>query len=337
MFEQLQNLTLKEWCYRILDVILYIFSKWYLLLLAAVFAAGIGYLFRSRSVTSYSASFSFVLSTETKSSGLTGLASQFGLEVGTGGSENIFAGDNIVELFKSRKMVSYALMHQIEEKHMTLLTLMTQKMYPAQAKQILPFPDEIKNFSPAQKSIYEKLVANITGSFTVFKKDKRLIFYTINATSFDKDIAYYVAKYMLDETSLFFIDTKTKVATRSLELLHKEADSLGLLLGYMYRATAELNDRSFNINPSILTQRSNAQLNTAKSAAVAAAYSEVMRNLEIAKINIQKETPLFQVIDEPVLPLREQTTAAGSILVPMFLGLVLMVAALALERLLKYC
>jgi uncharacterized protein involved in exopolysaccharide biosynthesis len=44
-------------------------------------------------------------------------------------------------------------------------------------------------------------------------------------------------------------------------------------------------------------------MNQARLTALGAAYTEVMRQLEVAKINIQKETPLYQVIDEPVRPL----------------------------------
>lgn len=336
MFEQFNNLTFAQWRNRILDVFLYICTKWYMLVLAALLAMGVGYLKRSEPVTSYSASFSFVLSTETKSSGLTGLASQFGLEMGTGGSENIFSGDNIVELFKSRKMVSYALMHEVEGQNQTLIELMIKKLYPQDVKALLPFPTDPTKFSAKQKAMYERMISTVLGSFNVAKKDKRLIFYLISASSPDPDVAYYIAKYMLDQTSLFFIETKTKVATRSLELLTKEADSISALLGYMFRSTAEMSDRTYNINPSILAQRSGSQLNAAKATALTTAYGEVMRNLEIAKINIQKETPLFQVIDEPVLPLKPQTTAATSLVVRALFGLVFMVILLAFERLSRY-
>ena len=334
MFEQFNNLSFKEWVNILLDVFFYWCRKWYLLVLAAVFSGAIGYLYKPAVKESYTATFSFVLSTETKSSGVSGIASQFGLEVGTGGSENIFSGDNIIELFKSRKMVSYSLMHKIDNSDVNLLTYITKKLYSAAAKEVLPYPDNVDQFTVKQKAIFEKIASMVTGSFSVFKKDKKLIFYLISATSPYDDIAYYVARHMLDQTSQFFIETKTKVATRSLELLQKEADSLSNLLGKMFQSTAAMNDRSFNINPSILSQRAGAQLYQAKSSALAAAYTEVMRNLEIAKINIQKETPLFQVIDEPVLPLAVQrTNVSAYVYYAAYVGLLLMIVFLTIERL----
>jgi uncharacterized protein involved in exopolysaccharide biosynthesis len=55
--------------------------------------------------------------------------------------------------------------------------------------------------------------------------------------------------------------------------------------------------------------------NQAKATALSAAYIEAVRNLELAKINVQKETPLFRVIDEPDLPLAPQKKSATRYLV----------------------
>jgi uncharacterized protein involved in exopolysaccharide biosynthesis len=50
-------------------------------------------------------------------------------------------------------------------------------------------------------------------------------------------------------------------------------------------------------------QRSGAQQSQARAAALGQAYGQVLQNLELAKITLLKETPLYQVIDEPTLPL----------------------------------
>lgn len=336
MFEQFTDLTAKQWLYKLQEIFLYISKRWLLLLLAVIVSSAIGYFTKPPVKKNYTATFSFVLSTETKSSGLSGIASQFGLEVGTGGSENIFSGDNIIELFKSRKMITYALLNNVENQKENLLTYMTRKFYPTQVNTLLPYPSDISKFTTGQTGVLNASISRVASSFNVAKKDKKLIFYLINATSEYDDIAYLVAKNMLDQTSRFFIETKTKVATRSLSLLLNEADSLGDLLGVTFRSTASMNDRSFNINPSMLTQRSGMQFNQAKATALGAAYTEVMRNLEIAKINIQKETPLFQVIDEPVLPLKIQISEpSGYIKYAIIIGILTMIIFIVLGYLWK--
>ena len=56
-----------------------------------------------------------------------------------------------------------------------------------------------------------------------------------------------------------------------------------------------------------MVQRSGAFFNQAKAIALGSAYAEVMRNLELAKINLQKVTPLYRIIDEPELPLMAES------------------------------
>src|SRR5690606_40670425 len=36
-------------------------------------------------------------------------------------------------------------------------------------------------------------------------------------------------------------------------------------------------------------------------------YIEVMKNLEVSKLSLLKETPLIQIIDRPILPLRKES------------------------------
>jgi hypothetical protein len=151
--------------------------------------------------------------------------------------------------------------------------------------------------------LYRLIITRVSNSFIVFKKDKKLIIYLITSTSTDPDIAYYTSKQVLHETSQYFIETKTRVSATSVRLLQHEADSLAGVLSHTFSSTASMSDQTYNLNPAVSIQRSGMMFNQAKAAAFAAAYAEVMRNLEIAKINLQKETPLYRIIDDPELPL----------------------------------
>lgn len=55
-----------------------------------------------------------------------------------------------------------------------------------------------------------------------------------------------------------------------------------------------------------MVHRSSGQFTQAQATALGASYNEVMHNLEVAKINLQTETPLYSIIDEPELPLPAQ-------------------------------
>jgi len=297
--------SLTEWTNVISDIFRYLSKRWYFLLFGCLAGVTIGYLLKKDVKPIYTATISFVLSTESKSanSGLAGLSAQLGLDAGTGGSDNVFSGDNIIELFKSRKMISLALLAEVDSvMHKSFLNYIAASKYPGY-NAYLPFPARREQFNPIQKQLFNKIILSVAGTYTAFKKDKKLVFYYISANSDNEKIAYYTARSMLSQTSRFFIETKTSAATHGLKLLEKEADSISRVLGGTFHSTASIADRTFNINPSMLLQREGAQLNIAKATALGVAYTEVMRNIEVARINLQKESPLFSIIDEPQLPL----------------------------------
>jgi len=296
--------SFSEWINKIRDIFWYLLRRWYLLILGCVAGVGISYFLYRNIKPTYTATISFVLSTESRSmGGVAGIAAQLGVDIGGNGQENVFSGDNIIELFKSNKMIKQALFSLPDpQSQQNLLNQIAFTQFSSY-KSILPFPSDPKKFSMEQVKLFRKIIEYVGASFTVFKKDKRLVFYYISSTSEDEKLAYYISKCMLDQTSRFFIRTKTSAAVRNLKLLQKEADSLAMVLSNTFRSTASIADRTYNINPSLMVQRSAGQVNQSKAIAIGAAYTEVMRGLEMAKMNVQKETPLFSVIDETDLPI----------------------------------
>jgi hypothetical protein len=321
------------------EILFYLLKNWRLLSLAIIVGGVIGFVSISKVKPTYTANFTFVLSTEQRpgGGGLAVLASQLGVDNSGSGTDNIFSGDNIIELFKSRQLVGAALLSIIDSSsHQTLLNYIAQTQYPIKYKNLGPFNQDIKSYSAPRIKLYRKIVSDVANSFMVFKKDKKLIFYMISATSKDPNTAYYVAKYMLDQTSKYFIETKTKVAASTVRLLKHEADSLASVLNGTFNSTAATIDRTYNLNPSITVQRSGLMFNQAKASAMGLAYSEVMRNLEASKINLQKETPLYRIIDEPELPLPAiKESAIKHTLITIGIALVLMMVLLVVDYLYK--
>lgn len=329
---------IKAWQTKAVDILWYMLKKWWFLILAATLGAAVGY-FSVRNVKpTYTADISFVLSTEQRGgNALAGLAAQLGFDGMTSSPDNIFSGDNIIEFFKSRSLIGSALMSEVDStSHQTLLNYIAQHQYNNIYKKTGPFNRDPKSYNHAQTNLYRNIIRYVGGSFKVFKKDKRLIFYIISTTSTDPNTAYYISKYMLDQTATYFIDTKTKVAATSLILLQHEADSLAMVLKNTYNSTAEMIDRTYNLNPSVSIQRSGSLFNQAKASAFASAYAEVMRNLEIAKINLQKDTPLYRIIDSPELPLNAVSfNKRRHIIFTSLIGFCLMFILLAAEYLYK--
>jgi hypothetical protein len=61
-----------------------------------------------------------------------------------------------------------------------------------------------------------------------------------------------------------------------------------------------------NLNPAFQTPTVGIQRKQTDITVLATAYGELLKNLELAKFNLLRETPLIQVIDTPLLPLENK-------------------------------
>ncbi len=119
-------------------------------------------------------------------------------------------------------------------------------------------------------------------------------------------------------------------------MLFKEADSLRNVLGGAITSAGSQTDLTFNLNPAYQVQRSGVQQSQARAAALGQAYGQVLQNLEIAKITLQRETPLYQIIDEPTLPLEAyKPRKLYAIIIGGFLGGIIMCGILITRKIIK--
>ena len=315
----------------------YLLRYWYFIVIAGLTSALIGYFFVIRIKPIYTATYNFVLSTDqgNGAGSVSGLASQLGLNNNSSG--DIFAGDNIIELFKSRKLIGTALQTVIDStSNRSLLNLIVQKHYGALNNNMGIFSHNPNDYTSGQTELFRAIITQVAKSFIVFKRDKKLIFYSISSTDSDGQIAYYVAKFMLYQASKYFIETKTKGIASSVTLLKHEADTLSHVLNNAYNSSATVVDRTYNLNPAITIQRSGIQFSQTRAAAYGSAYSDVLRNLESAKLNLQNATPLYRIIDEPELPLiPEKPNKIINIGLAAILGIFLMIALLITDQYIK--
>jgi len=287
----------------------FLLRKWWVLLIGMVAGGAYGLWKVKQEKIQYLATTSFVLTTESINGAnrLSGLAAQLGLDFGGSTNDNAFTGDNIIELFKSNRIITRVLFHPVENKKQPLINCIIDKQYKdSSADKKKYFPVSADNLSIEDTKRLRSFILSVSKSFVVFKKDKKLSIYYITTTYPDEEIAFLLNKILVAETSAYFLDTKTQVAQRSLRLIQNRADSLNNVILNLYSENAEAVDKLYNMNQGLQVQRAPSQYKQAKLQALSASFTEVMRNLEIAKITVQKEMPLFQIIDEPVLPLAIQ-------------------------------
>lgn len=306
MSNKKENISFKDLLRYIKGWFAFLKSKWLIIVSLSLIAGVGGFVYAWLQKPAYPAEITFVLSSGNQTGGaLTSLAGQLGYNIGNNESD-IFAGDNIVELFKSKRIINGALFRKLPDSTTLLSAFIKENNFditwPKQPglKNVLPFPDNEKQTTLLQDSLLTEIHDLITKKYLqIDKPDKKLAIYSLRISSTDKTISYYLARYILNEASKFYIDTKTKTAKLNLDMLQHEADSLSALLGTSITNTAEAIDQTYNINPAYQVQRTPAQRSQVKVTIQSTAYAEVVRNLELAKITLQKETPLYQEIDEP--------------------------------------
>lgn len=309
--EKQEQVSLKELVLKIREWVIYLKKRWLTIFIVGAIGGLLGFFYAYLSRPKYVADLTFVLSTQSKTSTLSGLAGQFGIDLGSS-NDDMFAGDNIIELFKSRKIIKGALFKLLPDSSSTLINFILSNTNlksswenKQRIKNAIPFPNDAQQMTPVQDSLANEIYLFIKRQYLeVGKVDKKLSFYRITATSKNENISCFLTKYIVDEAADFYIKTKTKTARQNLSMLQHEADSLRVLLGEAIASTAIETDKTFNLNPAYQAQRSSAQQTQFKATVLGTAYGEVVKNLELAKISLQKEMPVYQIIDEPEFPLK---------------------------------
>lgn len=344
------EISLKELLEKVKEWYVYLFSKWKIIILVSIFGAIIGVTYSFFRKPIYKATLSFALEDDKSGGGglgsALGLASSFGLDLGGSGG-GIFAGSNLTELFKSRSMVEKTLLSPINlnGKQISLAEMYIQnnrwrenwKDDPKFLKiEFLPNPDR-KRFSRVQDSILGKMYENLSKSgFFVGQKDKKVAIINIDVSSTDELFSKYFCEALAKQVGTFYIETKSKKARLNMAILERQVDSIRQELNGAITGVAIANDNTFNLNPALNVRRAPSARRQVDVQANTAILTELVKQAELAKVTLRKETPLIQVIDRPILPLaKERFGKAKGIIIGGFLGGFLMIFYLIFRRILK--
>ncbi len=288
---------------------LYFVTKWKAIAIISVVCGFLGLGLALLKKVKYKSELTFVLSNEDNND-LASLTSQFGINLG--GNNDAFSGNNIINLFKSRKMVRWALFQKIPKENVKLLDLYVkekqlEKSFKNEERltNTLPFPDDTAKLTPVQDSLLREIHTDlIKNNLTIERPDTKLSFFKITTVFPDEVFSCYFTKYLVDATSKLYIDTKTTTARQNLAMLQNEADSVNRLVNNAITATGTATDQVFNLNPALQVHRTPVYRNQFNATVNEAAYTEILKNLELAKISLQKQSPIYLILDEPHLPLQ---------------------------------
>ena len=332
----------KEWWH-------YLLSQWKIILLAGIIGAclGLAYSFSKKPI--YTATLSFALEDEKGGGGLggaLGLASSFGIDLGGGGG-SIFTGSNLTELFKSRAMVEQTLLSPVvvDGKTISLAEMYIQNQEWREKWSEKPKLKDIQFLPNTNRKYFTRVHDSILGvmyqdlsktGLSVGQKDKKISIITIDVNSTNELFSKYFTEALVKEVSDFYVTTKSKKARMNMDILERQTDSIRRELNGAITGVAVANDNTFGLNPAMNVRRAPSARRQVDVQANTAILTELVKQTELAKVTLRKETPLIQVIDQPILPLKkEKFGKAKGIVMGGFLAGFLIVFWLIVRRIIK--
>lgn len=311
-----EEISLKDLFQETKRRILLLFPYRYFIIISVFFGIISGFVYFKKQKIKYKAEINFVMEDgqgAIASGG--GLASQLGLNLG-GSKSNIFSGETFFAFMKSRFLVEKVLLSPLvidgEEisyleyyirtfnlrKSITNDSVLQNFVFKPNLDKKKLSIDQVRFLS----SIYSKIVNE---NLDVRPKDTKTSFLTIEFISENEIFSKNICEKIAEVASDFYIETINKKARLNLDILQKQTDSIRQELYFAMSGAAIATDKVFNLNPSLLVNRIPGTKRQIEIQANTAILTQLVTNLESAKVNLRKETPLIQIIDTPILPLEE--------------------------------
>jgi hypothetical protein len=312
-------LTIEGW-------IRYLGSRWRIILACAIIGGIVGFTYSLIEKPVFVATSTFVLEDTDDLSGLgqyAGIAAMVGLDLSGHNSGGIFKGDNIMELYKSNAMIEKTLLTRVSfdgnkqpliNRFIKFNNLRKQWADDPVLRNLSfeQYGQDSSNTKVArlQDSILAEVVTRMNEKyFTIGKVKNSQDIFKAEVRAPDEFFAKTFDEQIVRNVNDFYIQTKTSRSLLTVRLLQRKIDSLRTVMS----AT----------EPSRFASDTNNEI-----------LGELVKNLELSKINLQKELPLIQIIDRPKFPLEvSHISAPEGILIGFFGFGLLSVLFLWLRRL----
>lgn len=283
----------------------YLITKWLTIALISLLGALLGFVYTWQSDSKYTAKLTFVSENESRSTlgGYAGIAAQFGFDIGGGGG-SAFEGDNLIELLKSKNLIEQVLLSRMNKNSLIIDEYI--KLHNIRLKAPMPRFDIESNHSGTLADsiiniVYDRIIDK---HLQVQKIDKKIDFIYIQFTDKDQVFSKTFVENLANKSIEYYTNYKNKKNLNNIRILQKQVDSVRILLFGNINEIASSND--LNINPIKQSLRTNTQRKQVDMQVNSVLYTELLKNLELAKLTLRKESPLIQLIDTPRLPIKNE-------------------------------
>lgn len=311
---QEEEITLKELIQIIQGYWNYLVSKWRVIAVAVLIGSAIGLSASFIIKPQYKGALTFVIDEDNKAGGLASLASSFGL-VGAMGEQSLFSSSNIIEFLKTRIMVESALLRPIPEapyqnKTYAEVYIKENKLdknwedHPVLKDIRFNVRDNRSMFGREKDSILGAIYTHIIEkNLSVSQPNKEVSFIEVNVVTTNEIFSKNFANELIDIVSEYYIKSKTQKAQSSVDVLQRQTDSVSNALYSSMSGAASSLDQVFGLNPAMNIQKVSSAKGQTQVQMNAIILQELVKNLELAKMNLLNNTPAITVVARPIYPL----------------------------------
>ena len=342
MHEIEKEVSFKEIIILIREWTTYIFTKWKILLIAAIIGGVIGLAYSWNQKVTYTATITYTLEDEGGSSSsqnsTLALANQFGFGASMSGGAGLFTSSNLIDLMRSKLIFYDVLLSvvEIEGKEISIADYYLS-LYNPNKKIHFPPGTHREKLTTEQVLVIREIYSNLSSEdkLSFQGKGKKTSFSQVVVTSSNEKFAKIFCEALVNITSKAYIDSKVKKTTKNIELIQNQIDSVRSLYSNSLIAQAAETDNIFNLNPSLKSKGTRPIQKQIDVQASSALLSSLITGLESARSTLRNQTPLFQIIDLPEYPLDKEVSPDRRffILIFGFISLILVLAFIVLKKL----
>lgn len=310
---------------------------WWRILLLAIVLSLTSYLYFSAKPSLYEARLTFMLNEDEGNylNGMTSILGQFGLPI----SNQRVNISKVLELSTSRKIIQKAIFKKEEVGgEMDFLANHLLDVYGFGEKwsnsksgiSNLKFSHtDYKEFSINENFVLQSLCIAIAGTpanrsnallETDFGQNTTIMSYVM--TTEDEDLSYHLTNAIFNATSDFYVEKSTEKQQITHKVLLTKRDSTLKMLDEMEYQFADLSDRSsglFSKRAEVKRERARAEM-----IQISSGLAKLEENIALTEFAIENNTPILQIIDAPIFPLKEVKIGWNkSVLIGFLSGLIL--------------
>ena len=304
------EISLKELIQKMKELFQYFWTFRFWIVLIGLTGGGLGFAYAHFfKEVQYTSKLTFAI--EEKSGGggsLLGLASQFGVDLGGGGG-GLFTSDNLLLLLKSNRIIQGALLKpvpELEEGNLLNLYMSIHYKDALTENKISFIPSNLPRleFSREQDSIVAFIAENLSKKVEIAKRDKKASLIDITIVDPSENFAFLFNKFLIQEATDLYIELKVGKMRRSVKVLQSRVDSVQRVMDGTMLSAAVSMDQSLGIVS--MAPRVSTTKKQMEAQMLGTMFAELTKNLELTKFTLEREEPVIQIVDAPMMPLLKE-------------------------------